>query len=246
MHYKSSSTEIKETKVTTSAPTFKVLSYIYTPFVERDEQGNIGGFETDILRAIAANQNIQLNFSLASAQTPWSTMFDMLADKQEDLLSAGMYANDERRKRFDISDPYMKSQFAFLAKGQPVNTLEDLKGKKLALMENSIAYREIEPLAQDNNITIVPIKSVYSGVSSVIRGDADVIYGDQVVLAYYANRFNKDKLFFHVNESAKKYHFAFLITKGNTELLNKINVGLAAIKEDGTLQQIIDKWTKVK
>ena len=45
-----------------------------------------------------------------------------------------------------------------------------------------------------------------------------------------------------VGEALKAENYGFAVQKGNTELLEKINAGLANIKEDGTFDELVDKW----
>lgn len=232
---------VSASSTTTSLSTYKVTSYPYTPFVIRDDKGVVSGFETEILQAIAENQHIQFEF--IPMLSDWELLFKSIENKQADLLSAAMYPNPERRNRFEVSQPYMPTQFVLLSrKGIKIQNLSDLKGKKLAVFKNSMAEREIRALPYANEIKIEPINSIYSGVKLVVSGKADVIYGDQVVLTYYANQFQDQGLSIYADPNAEKHQFVFLITKGNTDLLNKVNAGLAAIQANGTLDAIKQKW----
>ncbi|UOP04227.1 substrate-binding periplasmic protein [Conchiformibius kuhniae] len=221
--------------------TYKVTSYVYTPFVIRNSKGEVGGFETEVLQAVAAKQNIRFEFSPMLAA--WDVLFKSVESGQADLLSAAMYPNPERAARFEVSDSYMDTRFALLsAKGIIVNGLADLRGKRLAVFAKSMADREIRSLSYADEIKIVPINSIYEGVKAVVGGKADVVYGDQVVLTYYANQFKDEGLRLSADPKAQQHQFIFLIRKGDTELLAQVNAGLAAIKADGTLEKIKNKW----
>lgn len=220
---------------------YKVTSYPYTPFVIRDNKGDVSGFETDILLAIAKHQHIQFEFTPMLVK--WDILFDSIESKQADLLSAGMYPNPERRERFEVSEPYMYTQFALMSAAKiKVHGLADLKGKSVAVMGNSMAEKEIRALPYANEIKVKTIKSVYEGVKAVVSGEVDALYGDQVVLTYYANQFKDKKLNVNADPHAQQHQFVFLMTKGNTELLTKVNMGLAGIQADGTLDKIKKKW----
>ena len=221
--------------------TYQVTSYPYTPFVIRDGKGNVGGFETEILQAVAQKQNIRFEFK--PMLNTWEMLFKSIENKQADLLSAAMYPNPERAARFEVSEPYMDTQFVlFVAKDAKINSLADLKDKRVAVFVKSMAEKEILSLPYADKITTVPIESIYEGVKAVLSGKADAVYGDQVVLTYYANQFRDKGVYLHADAAAKKQHFVFLISKGNTELLAQVNAGLAAIKADGTLDRIKRKW----
>lgn len=220
----------------------RVLSYTYAPFVVRGN-GEILGLETDILKAIGEKQNIQFDFQTSSPRINWVQMFDYISSGKMDLLSAGMYANYERRERFEVSDSYMDSKFAFFSINEQLfNKFSDLKGKKLAVMQNSMASKEIDEFSEHQKIHIEYIQSIYEGVQAVLRGEVDALYADKTVLQYYQKELNQVQSHVNINSSSPSNQFVFLITKGNIKLLEKVNTGLAQIKQDGTLEKIKQKW----
>lgn len=223
--------------------TYKAIAYPYTPFVIRDNKGNMSGFEIEILQAIEQKQNIRFEFTPMLVK--WSVLFQALENRQGEILSAAMYANPERAERFALSQPYMNTQFVFLnGKNSQVHSFKDLKGKKVAVFQNTIAEKELKALPYAKEIKFELVNSVYEAVKAVMSGKADVAYGDYVVLTHYAKEFQQDGVSIAFNPDAQKYQFVFLINKDNTELLQHINEGLDTIQADGTLQQIQDKWLK--
>lgn len=45
-----------------------------------------------------------------------------------------------------------------------------------------------------------------------------------------------------VGDPLNAENYGFAVAKGNEELLEKINAGLKNIQEDGTFDELIDKW----
>ena len=45
-----------------------------------------------------------------------------------------------------------------------------------------------------------------------------------------------------VGDKASYEDFGFAVQKGNAELLEKINAGLANVKENGTYDELLKKW----
>ena len=82
---------------------------------------------------------------------------------------------------------------------------------------------------------------MYEAVKS---GNAVACFEDYPVMAYGVQQGNGLKLLVENTESyATPYGFA--VKKGeNSELIDMFNAGLANIKENGTYQEIIDKYTK--
>ena len=66
--------------------------------------------------------------------------------------------------------------------------------------------------------------------------------GDVGVFAYYAQQ-NPDKDFNMTRDTSfEDQYFGIAVRKGNTELLDKVNGALKELKDDGTLQSIVDKY----
>lgn len=218
-----------------------VMAYPYTPFVIRGNQGNMTGFEIEILQAIAAKQNLKLDITPMNVE--WDVLFNMLENKQADLLSAGMYPDAERAKRFLVSQPYMYTELVFLNhKNSNVKSFADLRGKRVAVFKDTIAEKELRSLPFAKDIQFVLVNSVYEAVKEVVNNQADVAYGDYVVMSYYAKQFKDKELHVQKNPNAKQYEFVFLIHKDNLPLLEHINIGLTKIKNQGSIERIKQKW----
>ena len=63
---------------------------------------------------------------------------------------------------------------------------------------------------------------------------------DNPTTVTYVSRF-KDKIK-TVGTPFTDEHYGIAVCKKNTELLTKINTAMAALKADGTMQKLQDKW----
>lgn len=83
-------------------------------------------------------------------------------------------------------------------------------------------------------------------IQAVTRKEADVVVADSTVLQYYmvSPTFVDNKIVFTSQDlpAGQGSNLVFAVKKGNQELLNKINKGLANVKASGEYEQILKKW----
>ena len=77
-------------------------------------------------------------------------------------------------------------------------------------------------------------------VLQLINGDVDaVMAGFDIVSAYMSA--NPDQLKV-ISDEENYEEMGFAVQKGNAELLEKINAGLANVKENGVYDELVEKW----
>jgi polar amino acid transport system substrate-binding protein len=73
------------------------------------------------------------------------------------------------------------------------------------------------------------------------NGDVQGVIVDMPVGEAYLNN-HSDIAKFVGDKFGDHEEFAFAVKKGNTELLDKLNAGLAELKENGTYDELVAKW----
>ena len=214
----------------------------YPPFDFRDENGQITGFDVDVLKAIAEDQNFSVEFLF----TQRSKLFPSLETGQYQILAACLGINPERLSKSEMSDAYAYAPNVIMGKEadkDKVRTLADLTANdKVAVQQDSHSHHALENAKVAN---IVTSNSVFNAYSQFVRGDAQYVVGDAGVLNYtHSNNkdANKPKVFTSVYNPSEDVRVAFAVQKGNTKLIEKINAGLKNIKANGTYDKIYTKW----
>lgn len=214
----------------------------YPPFDFRDENGQITGFDVDVLKAIAEDQNFSVEFLF----TQRSKLFPLLETGQYQILAACLGINPERLAKSEMSDAYAYAPNVIMGKEADkgkIRTLADLTAKdKVSVQQDSHSHHALENAKVTNVVTST---SVFNAYSQFARGDVQYVVGDAGVLNYTHNNnkdANKPKVFTSVYNPDEDVRVAFAVQKGNTELINKINTGLKNIKANGTYDKIYTKW----
>ena len=234
----------QSTSAPTAGTTANAENYIvgtdatFPPFDFKDENGQVVGFDVDVLRAIGEKQNFNVTFVSANR----SQLFDNLKKGDYQLLAACLGMSPERLANSEMSKPYVFAPNVIMGKDNNAKTLADLVSKKVGVQESSYQLEELKK-AQVPNIR--EDKSTFNAYSALMRGEVDYVVGDAGVLSYLHKGntdANKPQVFTSIYDKDADVRVAFAAAKGNTDLINKINEGLQQIKDDGTYDKIYTKW----
>lgn len=210
----------------------------YPPFDYRDDNGVIVGFDVDVLRAIAKNQGFGVDF----IHSEFDLLFETLETGKAQILGACLASSAERMERSELSNAYVFSPNVIMSEeSKAVDTLAGLAGKTVAVQKGSASQKELSVAPPKE---IIEETTLFGAYRSFALGKADYVVGDAGVLSYYHQSTpipNKQITFTTHDKSADARAF-FAVTKGNTELRDKINTGLANIQADGTYDAIYAKW----
>jgi len=223
------------------APVIKVATTGTTPpFSFQDDYGNMQGIDIDSIRAIGEKEGFKVEFY----KETWQDMFDSVEAGNRDLGIAGISYNDERAQKYGLSVPYYFNPAAIMyAKDNlNINGLTDLKGKNVAAMAQSKSYNHVEQMGGYNALTSQPTPFLL--YEDLIQGKTDAILHDLPILQYTAKNHPEYKVNIVAYEGADNpaAQQVILMAKGNDELINKVNDGIAKLKADGTFAKIGERW----
>lgn len=211
----------------------------YKPFEYTLPNGDVAGFDVDVMQAIADAAGFEVSFSHVN----WEGLFESVNNGQLDVAASAITITDERKGKYDFGNPYFEAtQLILVADDANVNSLEDLKGLKIGVQQGTtgdIAVRDYLGKTYDG---VKPFENIPFAIQAMGIGDVDVVVADNVVVLEYikANPDANLKYVGDVNFEAEFY--GHLVKKGNTEVLNLINEGLDKIKADGTYDKIFAEY----
>ena len=155
----------------------------WEPYVIVDNQGNISGYDAEILSLI--NKITGANFTIQVGT--WADMQEKAKSKEIDGLTTGA-AIETRKSYLNFTSPYItlrKSVFVSLGNPHNIQSTEDLKGKKIAIQRGNLADIETAKKFPDSHIVFFDtVEDVFSSIST---GATDAIFGNGATL-YLANK----------------------------------------------------------
>lgn len=207
----------------------------YAPFTYHDKDGKLTGFDVEIAEEIAKRLGVKPEF----IETKWDGMFAGLNAKRFDVVINEVSINDDRKKKYDFSDPYIVSKAVLIVNedNTDIKKLSDLKGKKAGQSLTS----NLSDIARQNGATIVQTDGFNQAIDLLLSKRIDATVNDGLSYLDFKKQ-RPDAKIKVVAETDVATPSAVLINKGNPELVEAINKALADMKADGTYLKISQKY----
>ncbi|MFA1642754.1 transporter substrate-binding domain-containing protein [Chryseomicrobium aureum] len=207
----------------------------FPPFESVDASGEIIGFDIDLANAIAEELGVELEVR----DMKFDGLIGALQSDRIDFVMSGMSATDERKENVDFSTEYHRSGEMFLSlKDAGIESIEDLEGKTLGVQLGTIQEQGARKIQEEYGFEIKPIDSSSIMIQELLSNRVDAIYIDKAVGVGYQKE--QDLAGFDDPTSASP-GMAAAFPKGS-ELVEDVNAALATLEENGTLQELKDKW----
>lgn len=211
----------------------------YAPFESQNEKGEIVGFDIDVVTAVAKKAGIEVKF----VNTPWEGIFNALAQGDRDLVVSAVTITDERKGTMDFTAPYFDAvQLIAVKESSKVTKFADLKKLKVGVQTGTTGDEAVTKLLGKNSTNIKRFESTPLALKELESGGVDAVVADNGVVINYVTNNPGGKFKTVSDKDFAPEQYGIAVKKGNTELLEKLNKGLADIKADGTYDQIFAKY----
>lgn len=209
----------------------------YPPFGSQDQETkDYEGFDVDIIRAIGAEEGFDVEISNRS----FDGLIPALQAKEIDVAINDITITDDRKQSVDFSKPYYIAGLGVVVRSDndTIHTAEDLQGKTLGVSIGSTGEEAARKIPGAN---VRVFNAINEAFLEVQNGGVDAVVNDIPTNEYYVSHAgNKNVRTAEV--ALTKEDLGIAVLKGNTELLTKIDDGLAKIKADGKFSEIYEKW----
>lgn len=207
-------------------------------FVNADRE--IVGFDIDLITAIAEAAGFEVEFR----NTAWDGIFAGLAAGEYDAVISSVTITEERMETMDFSDPYINAgQVLVVASGtQGVTTLSDLAGQTVGAQIGTTGAFEIDKV---DGVELATYDELGLAIEDLANGRIAGVVADTPIAADFVlqNDEYSDTLMI-VGEPFTQEFYGIAVQKGNAELLELINEGLAAVQADGIPAMLEDQWLR--
>lgn len=214
----------------------------FPPF-EMREDGELVGFDVDLLEAVVAETEFELG--------EWATFeFDSLIpaltqNEEIDVIAAAMTITEDRQETIAFSDPYWESDQAILVRDggdfQP-SAWGDFDGVRVGAQSGTTGADQVQANLIDPGIVAEDDFSSYDSyvfaVEDLENGNVDAVVIDNPVAETFAA--NREVAIAFIEETGEE--FGFGIRQGESELQSALNDGLATVRDDGTYTEITNTW----
>lgn len=215
----------------------------YPPFEYVAASGEIQGFDIDLVKALCKKMQVQCTFS----NQPWDSLIPSLKLGKFDAIIGALAITDARRQQVDFSQPYLPTSAIFVASQNSnyLTTPEGLQNKTIGV-QHGTTY---ETYLQHNypHSHIKAYSSAQDGLMDLQSGRIDAMLGDTALLLDWLKNHDSDHRFKQlgdqiVNPEQFGEGYGIAINKKNPELLRAFNQALAAIKQDGSYDLLVQQY----
>jgi polar amino acid transport system substrate-binding protein len=209
----------------------------YEPFEFEDPDGpaGFGGFDIELLDAIAK----ELDLELAVAVTPFDGIWLQPAAGACDLVGSAMTITELRAENALFSDPYFNAEQSLMVNaGNEGLKLADTDGMRIGVQVGTTG----EAYAEANKPAGAELVSFDSGADLFLplaSGDIDAVLQDLPVNGY---RVTQDDKFAIAETYPTDEQYGFSVSLDNTALIDDINAALEKLRDNGTYGDIHEKW----
>ena len=222
-----------------SADTISIVSdTAYAPFEFKDSDQVYKGIDVDIIQEVAKRAGWDYKMTFPG----FDAAVNAVQSGQADALMAGTTITEARKKVFTFSDTYYDTSIViYTKKGTKISKYSQLKGKTVGVKNGTAAQSFLEDNKKKYGYTIKTFDTSDLMNNSLDSGSIDAAMDDEPVVKYAISQ-GKDYAINMDGESVGS--FAFGVKKGSKYeyLIEEFNTALAAMKSDGTYDQIMNKW----
>jgi ABC-type amino acid transport substrate-binding protein len=215
----------------------------FPPYESTTDNGGFEGIDVEIAKAIAKN----LGLELVVDDMEFSSVITTVQSGKEDIAMAGLTETEERKQNVDFTDTYASAvQSVIVPEDSDIKSIDDLEGKKIGCQEGTTGYFTASDTPENGGFGEENVTAYADGataVNAMLQGKVDAVIIDNEPAKAYVAANEGLKL---LDTSFAEEEYAIGISKENKGLYDAVNEQIKQLKEDGTIQQIIDKYIKAE
>lgn len=231
-------TTAEEAKTTDGGTLIVGFDQDFPPMGFVGDDGEYTGFDLELAQEVAK----RLGLEYKAQPIAWDSKDMELESGNIDCIWNG-FTMTGREDDYTWTEPYMANQQVFVvANDSDINSQADLAGKIVEVQADSSAEAALKeaPELTATFKDLLTTADYNTAFMDLEQGAVDAIAMDVIVAGYRIQQRNADFKILDDSLSEEEYGVGF--KKGNTELRDKVQSTLEEMAEDGTLQEVSEKW----
>jgi polar amino acid transport system substrate-binding protein len=207
----------------------------YPPFLlSTPDKPDFTGYEVELFNAVAED----LGYEVEYTNTGFGTIFRDTANGLFDTAVASSTIDEKREQTVDFTDPiYSASNALLVAEGSDITSVDDLGDAIVGTQDGTTQ----EAFANDET-DASEVRGFPQGpdaISALITGQVDAVIIEQPVAADAVEKQGGVEI---VEELETNELFGWAVAPDNDGLREAMNEALATLKEDGTMEELYEKY----
>ena len=221
------------------------VKYDFKPFGFLNDDGELVGFDIDIMREFARRWHGDEN-AVEFVPVTSANRIDKLVAGEVDIVAASMTHKQERDELIDFSQTYFLDGQSLLVRADAgITDVADLDGKVVAAIQGSTSIDNIRQKADEEGISIdvLPFQEYPQALEALKAGQVDTLTTDSVALSQFAL---EDRRLQVVGGRFTSEPYGLGVPNYDDRFQDLVNFTLQEMKLDGTYDrlygQLVWRW----
>ncbi|MEM6463861.1 MAG: cation:dicarboxylase symporter family transporter [Pseudomonadota bacterium] len=208
------------------------------PFSYENNDGNLVGYDVEMMYRFAQSMNVELTFIPFS----WQSLTQDLADNSFDIAIGGLYITHRRLETVTVSDPYYENPLALIVRTDQVDNfssrdqINNTENLTIAVFDDPVLIPQARRSFPNAKLKILPD---YNGLES----DRDVnaaIWTLEQARAWAISHPGYTSVV--PRDTAIRFLFAYLMPPDSGGLADYLNYWMGLQKDNGVLADMTKRW----
>lgn len=203
------------------------------PPYEFREGDRVVGIDPEIMQVVAD----AVGKELVIQDMSFDSVIAAVSTRKADVAASGITVTEERRRQVNFSLPYVEAKQVIIVPAQSrIGGKADLPGRRIGVQHGTTG----DLFVSENIGDPERFQNGALGISALLAGKIDVLILDDQPAKVFESKY-KDELKI-LQDALTTESYAFAVAKENTALLEQINAVLEAMKRDGRLAAVLNKY----
>jgi ABC-type amino acid transport substrate-binding protein len=214
--------------------TLTVASDIPYPPFEQGDPPDYEGFDIDLINEVATRLDLETEVK----DLPFDALLQGQGGGRYDVAIAATTITPAREKKVDFSDPYFNSEQSLMVRVDgDIKSIDDVTSETIIGAQDATTG---ETYANENtDADVRPFQESDDANQALANGQVDAVLNDLPTTEAVAED-NPDLEVVQTFDTGEEYGIIF--GQDQDTLLEQVNSALQEIKDDGTLDELYQKW----
>lgn len=215
----------------------------WPPMESVDEEGNLVGFDIDLMQAVAEAGGFTYEF----VNIAWDGIFDGLQTGKYDAVMSAVSITDERMQTMDFSVPYYNAGQVLVVKRlwfifdwfDGRNSIEHFINQTIGALIDSTGAEAVQTVSDVNLKTYQKIEDAFTDCFSE---EIQAVMADGPTAGVFVKDTAYENTLKVIGAPFTEEHYGIAVKKGNAQILQAIDRGLSRVLESDTYNEIVNEW----
>ena len=214
----------------------------YPPFESVDENGNMVGFDIDLINEIGKRMGVEVEIQ----DMPFDSLIAGVQEGKIDLSIAAFNYTEERDKTVDFTDAYYYAEDGFLVAEDfageitaPEDAAQYKVGVQTGATADSWATENLLDAGLMSEENLFRYERMDQAALDVKAGRIDILITDYIPAQALAGELGGLKVVYHAEVSTGPVNI--IVPEGDVELTNALNEIIADLLEEGFIDELAER-----